>query len=152
MMSTTGMDTDAEAPMIEDEVIDVTNGATAAAPVVLSLTNISKRFGPVQATAFGDLPEVSMLQQIQGAAEPGAIDDGHLAAAVEWMRAREVDYRIPVAGGRPGADEAEADEHAARALDERLARELLVQQFGHGYFPPFAITAAAFWIAVRIRG
>ena len=62
-----------------------------------------ERFGPVQATAFGDLPEVHMLQQIQGAAEPGAIEDGHLAAAVEWMRAREVDYRIPVAAGRPGA-------------------------------------------------
>lgn len=67
-----------------------------------------ERFGPVQATAFGDLPEVHLLQQIQGAAEPGAIEGGHLAAAVEWMRAREVDYRIPVAAGRPGAAEAEA--------------------------------------------
>ena len=67
-----------------------------------------KRFGPVQATAFGDLPEVHMLQQIQGAAEPGAATDGYLAAAVEWMRAREVDYRIPVAASRPGAVEAEA--------------------------------------------
>ena len=66
-----------------------------------------ERFGPVQATAFGDLPEVHLLQQIQGAAEPDAIAGGHLAAAVEWMRAREVDYRIPVAAGRPGAPEAE---------------------------------------------
>ena len=66
-----------------------------------------ERFGPVQATAFGDLPEVHMLQQIQGAAEPGAIEGGHLGAAVEWMRAREVDYRIPVAAGRPGAAAAE---------------------------------------------
>jgi GNAT superfamily N-acetyltransferase len=61
----------------------------------------------VQATAFGDLPEVHLLQQIQGAAEPGAIEGGHLAAAIEWMRAREVDYRIPVAAGRPGAPDAE---------------------------------------------
>jgi hypothetical protein len=67
-----------------------------------------QRFGPVQATAFGDLPEVHLLQQIQGAAEPGAIDGGHLAAAIEWMRAREVDYRIPVAGGRPDALTAES--------------------------------------------
>lgn len=67
-----------------------------------------ERFGPVQATAFGDLPEVHLLQQIQGAAEPGAVSDGHLAAAIEWMRAREVDYRIPVATSRPGAEEAEA--------------------------------------------
>ena len=40
----------------------------------------------------------------------------------------------------------------AAALDERRARELLVEKLGHGYFPPFAITAAAFWIAVKIRG
>lgn len=66
-----------------------------------------ERFGPVQATAFGDLPEAHLLQQIQGAAEPGAVEGGHLAAAIEWMRAREVDYRIPVAAGRPGAPEAE---------------------------------------------
>lgn len=67
-----------------------------------------ENFGPVQATAFGDLPEVPGLNQIQGAAEPGAVEDGHLADAVEWMRSREVDYRVPVAEGRPGADEAEA--------------------------------------------
>jgi GNAT superfamily N-acetyltransferase len=66
-----------------------------------------QRFGPVLATAFGDLPEIHLLHQIQGAAEPDAIADGHLAAAIEWMRAREVDYRIPVAACRPGAGEAE---------------------------------------------
>jgi hypothetical protein len=64
------------------------------------------RFGPVQATAFGDLPEVSLLQQIQGAGEPGAILDGYLAEAVEWMRAREVDYRIPISFVRPEAEQA----------------------------------------------
>ena len=67
-----------------------------------------ERFGPVQATAFAELPEFHKLNEIQGAAEPGAIGDGHLAAAVEWMRAREVDYRVPVAEGRPGTEEAEA--------------------------------------------
>jgi GNAT superfamily N-acetyltransferase len=77
-------------------------------PEAISESGIEvERFGPVQATAFGDLPEVHLLQQIQGAAEPGAIEGGHLAAAVEWMRAREVDYRIPVAAGRPGAPDAE---------------------------------------------
>jgi hypothetical protein len=67
-----------------------------------------ERFGPVLATAFGDLPEAHLLQQIQGAAEPGAVSGGHLAAAADWMRAKEVDYRIPVAAGRPGAAEAVA--------------------------------------------
>jgi hypothetical protein len=66
-----------------------------------------KRFGPVQATAFGDLPEAHSLNQIQGAAEPGAIEGGHLAEAIEWMRSWEVDYRVPVAESRPGAEEAE---------------------------------------------
>lgn len=67
-----------------------------------------ERFGPVQATSFCDLPEVHNLNEIQGAAEPGAISGGHLADAVEWMRAREVDYRVPVADGRPETAEAEA--------------------------------------------
>jgi GNAT superfamily N-acetyltransferase len=66
------------------------------------------RFGPVQATVFGDLPQVTVLNQIQGAAEPGAVEGGHLAAAIEWMRAREVEYRIPVASCRPGAAQAQA--------------------------------------------
>lgn len=66
------------------------------------------RFGPVQATAFGDLPEAAVLNQIQGAAEPGAIEEGHLAKAIEWMRAREVDHRVPVAQIRPGAADATA--------------------------------------------
>lgn len=67
----------------------------------------TRRFGPVQANAFGDLPEVHSLNQIQGAAEPDAVAGGHLAEAIEWMRAREVDYRVPVAMSRPGAAEAE---------------------------------------------
>jgi hypothetical protein len=68
----------------------------------------TRRFGPVQATAFGDLPEIHSLNQIQGAAEPGAIEGGYLAEAVEWMRSWEVDYRVPVAECRPGTEEAES--------------------------------------------
>lgn len=66
------------------------------------------QFGPVQAIAFRDLPEADLLNQIRGAAEPGAVGGGHLAAAVEWMRAREVDFRVPVAEVRPGAAAAES--------------------------------------------
>jgi GNAT superfamily N-acetyltransferase len=61
-----------------------------------------RRFGPVQVTAFADLPETECLNRIQGAAEPGAIEEGYLAKAIEWMRSREVDYRVPVAEARPG--------------------------------------------------
>ncbi|HEX2392178.1 MAG TPA: hypothetical protein VHI77_04595 [Solirubrobacterales bacterium] len=62
-----------------------------------------KQFGPVQATAFSELPEAGLLNQVRGAAEPGAVEGGHLAAAVEWLRSREVDFRISVAAIRPGA-------------------------------------------------
>jgi GNAT superfamily N-acetyltransferase len=65
------------------------------------------RFGPVLATAFGDLPEVAILNQIQGAAEPGAVEQGHLTAAIEWMRAREVHPDVAVASPRPGATAAD---------------------------------------------
>src|SRR3954465_2599433 len=52
-----------------------------------------------------------------------------------------------------GAERREADDQRAAALDERPAAELLlVQKTSHVYAPPFAITAAAFWIAVRILG
>jgi hypothetical protein len=67
-----------------------------------------ERFGPVQASAFGELPAIPVLNQIQGAGEAGAVSDGHLAAAIEWMRAREVDCRIFIAEGRPESAEAEA--------------------------------------------
>lgn len=81
----------------------------SAAPDAVTESGVEvQSFGPVQATVFGDLPEVHSLNQIQGAAEPGAVEDGHLAAAIEWMRAREVDYRVPVAESRPGTAEAES--------------------------------------------
>ena len=55
-----------------------------------------ENFGPVQATAFGDLPEVHILNQIQGAAEPGA--SRRISGAGGRMDAvAEVDYRVPVA-------------------------------------------------------
>jgi GNAT superfamily N-acetyltransferase len=64
-------------------------------------------FGPILATVFGDLPEASLMNLVQGAAEPGAVEDGHLAAAIEWVRSREVDYLISVALDRPGTQVAE---------------------------------------------
>jgi GNAT superfamily N-acetyltransferase len=64
-------------------------------------------FGPVQATVFEVLPEASSLNVVLGAAEPGAVEHGHLAAAVQWMDRFDVDYRVPVARERPGMAAAE---------------------------------------------
>lgn len=64
-------------------------------------------FGPILCTVFGELPHISLLNVVQGAAEPDVVGHGHLAIAVEWMRTWEVDYRISVVGDRPGTEEAE---------------------------------------------
>ncbi|HVW47797.1 MAG TPA: hypothetical protein VHA76_12130, partial [Solirubrobacterales bacterium] len=65
------------------------------------------RFGPLLATVFGELPETSLLNVVMGAAEPDAVEKGHLAEAVEWLRTWEVDYRVSVAGDRPCTKRAE---------------------------------------------
>lgn len=67
-----------------------------------------RRFGPILATVFGDLPDASLMNLVQGAAEPGAVEEGHLAEAIEWVRSREVDYLVAVAADRPGTVDAEA--------------------------------------------
>jgi GNAT superfamily N-acetyltransferase len=66
-----------------------------------------RRFGPVQAAAANDLPEVGMMNLVLGATEPGAVEDGHLAAATEWMRSRGVSCYIPVTPGLPSTETAE---------------------------------------------
>lgn len=69
-------------------------------------------FGPIQATVFEALPDAPNLNLVLGAAEPGAVEDGHLAAAIAWMDRFGVDYRVPVARGRPGM--AAAEDHLNR--------------------------------------
>jgi GNAT superfamily N-acetyltransferase len=61
-----------------------------------------QRFGPILATVFADLPGVALLNTVLGAAEPTAVEDGHLGAAIEWLRSREVDYTVSVSEDRPG--------------------------------------------------
>jgi hypothetical protein len=85
-------------------------GIWGAAPSdAIEELEIRKRwFGPVLATICGGLPDADLMNTVQGAAEPGAIAEGHLAEALEWMRSREVDYLVQVASDRPGSEEAEA--------------------------------------------
>lgn len=67
-----------------------------------------RRFGPVQAGAVEALPGVGMLNLVLGATESGAVADGHLAGAAEWMRSRGVECYVPVASGLPETAAAEA--------------------------------------------
>ncbi len=70
-------------------------------------------FGPVQASAVGSLAGVGMMNLVLGATAPGAVADGHLAAAGEWMSVRGIDSYVPVTPGLPETDVAAAwlDEH-----------------------------------------
>jgi GNAT superfamily N-acetyltransferase len=61
-----------------------------------------QRFGPILATVFADLPNVTLVNMVLGAAEQAAVDGGHLSAAIEWLRSREVDYLVSVSDDRPG--------------------------------------------------
>ncbi|MGC1166645.1 MAG: GNAT family N-acetyltransferase [Solirubrobacterales bacterium] len=67
----------------------------------------ARDFGPVQATVATALPGVGMMNLVLGATEPGAAEDGHLAAATEWVRSRGVDSYVPVATGLPETEPAE---------------------------------------------
>lgn len=85
-----------------------------------------RRFGPLLATVFGDLPKVSLMNLVQGAAEPGAIESGDLASSLEWVRLQEVDYLVSVAKDRPDAEAVE------RWLESRgYERGPLVRRFVH---------------------
>jgi GNAT superfamily N-acetyltransferase len=67
-----------------------------------------REFGPVQASIVTDLPSVGMMNLVLGATEPGAVVDGHLAAAAEWVGSRGVRSYVPATPGLPDADAAEA--------------------------------------------
>lgn len=95
----------------------------------------AQRFGPVLATTFDSEPREPELNLIQGAAEPGAIAGGHVADAVEWMRSREVEYRMPVAAGLP--DTAAAEEWLREhGYELGEARTVLVRDASAPLAPP----------------
>ncbi len=60
-------------------------------------------FGPVQATIAASLPQAPMLNLVLGAAEKGAVEDGHLDAAVEWALEEGVRPCVPTTDGLPGS-------------------------------------------------
>jgi GNAT superfamily N-acetyltransferase len=67
-----------------------------------------RRFGPLLATSFAQLPEAPLLNVIRGAGEPGVAKQGYLAEAIAWMQDWGVDFLLPVATAGPGAEQTEA--------------------------------------------
>jgi hypothetical protein len=66
-----------------------------------------REFGPIRASIAREVPQVGMLNLVLGAAAPGAVEDGHLAAATEWAESHGVHYYVPVTPGLPDSEAAE---------------------------------------------
>lgn len=64
-------------------------------------------FGPVQASIVTALPGMGMMNLVLGATDPGAVKDGHLAAATEWAEPSGVHCYVPVTPGLPETDATE---------------------------------------------
>lgn len=80
---------------------------TACEDAVVDLGIDMVRFGPVAAAVVAEEASEPALNFILGAGAPGALADGCLPAAVQWMERHEVDFRIPLTAGLPEQDEAE---------------------------------------------
>jgi GNAT superfamily N-acetyltransferase len=60
-----------------------------------------KAFGPLQASLATSLPGRTMMNLVLGAAEPGAVAEGQVEAAVAWADARGAEPFVPVTPGLP---------------------------------------------------
>ena len=85
---------------------------TAVEDAVVDLGIDMVRFGPVEAAVVVEEPEEPALNFVLGAAAPGAVEDGYLAAAVKWVERHDVEYRVPLVPGLP--ELAAAEEWLAR--------------------------------------
>lgn len=80
----------------------------AAAPDAIEEKGIElETFGPVQASIVADLPDARVINLVLGADEYGAVEEGHLDAAIEWVESFQVDYYVPLTPGALGTASAE---------------------------------------------
>ncbi len=64
-------------------------------------------YGRVQATVVAGMPDEPLLNLVLGAAEPGAVEEGRLARALDWVESLGLDFRVPVTLGRSESAAAE---------------------------------------------
>jgi hypothetical protein len=74
---------------------------TAVEDAVVDLGIDMVGFGPVIAAVVDEEPEEPALNFVLGAGAPGAIEDGHLHAAIKWVERHDVTYRVPLTPGLP---------------------------------------------------
>jgi hypothetical protein len=100
---------------------------TAVEDAVVDLGIDMVRFGPVAAAVVVEEAEEPALNFVLGAGAPGAIEDGHLPAAIQWMERHDVEYRVSLTPGLPEQAAAERwlQGHRYRLLDgpKKLLRD-----------------------------
>jgi hypothetical protein len=82
----------------------------SSAPVLDAIVEqrVERRWhGPIQATVVGKEPEAALMNLLLGAADAGAVSEGHLGRALEWIDSLELDCRVTL---DPEGEEAVAAE------------------------------------------
>lgn len=64
-------------------------------------------FGPVWTLTIAELAHEPLLNMVLGAALPGAVGEGHLAAALEWVESLGAQCHVPLSAAAPEAAAAE---------------------------------------------
>lgn len=94
----------------------------------------ARRYGPVLATTVAALPHEPLFNRVLGAAEPGAVDKGHLEEALDWVESVGVECRVPVTLDRGEAGVAE-DLLNRRGYRRAGSRVRFVRESGPPDFP-----------------
>jgi hypothetical protein len=95
----------------------------------------ARLYGPVLALAVADLPRTPILNLILGAGDAGAVEEGHLEEALDWIEGFGVDCRIPIGARAPQAGAAE-DLLNRRGYRRGGTLARFVRQSGPPGFPP----------------
>jgi hypothetical protein len=78
----------------------------------------ARHYGPIRAFALAGEPRTPLFNLVLGADRPGAIEDGHLAEALDWTESLGLDCRVPLRAdvefGEPGAAEDHLNRRAYR--------------------------------------
>lgn len=94
-----------------------------------------RSYGPILAMSVATLPKTPMLNFALGATERGAVADGHLATALEWLESLGVDFRVPIAADEPETGAAEdllnRKGYERAEIQARFVRDTSPPEFPH---------------------
>lgn len=82
----------------------------------------TRHYGPIRAMVNPDLARLPLFNVVLGASDPGAVEEGHLEEALDWIDSKEIDCRVPV---RPEFEESGAAEDHLNHRGYRRSGQLL---------------------------